>query len=237
MIKRLRGPVGALATVLSLVAVGCGDDDSESTTRTAGSAGVSEYVGAVSGADTKTDSDQAVAGQFFVAVTIDGGEVVAYACDSVNPGELFRGKLEGDEIELESESGNATLRATVSDGSVEGELTANGKSQPFESSLAEGIGGLYTLTPDGTQVTGQSVRGNRFDVTYDTKTYDYEGTFTTAEGDVQPANGDFRNAESAAGGYDEYRAVVLDTGVSRGIRTATAKPVRGTNWIDPDIDP
>ncbi len=239
MTNRLRVLVlTTLAGALALVAGGCGDDDDEDTTTTAAEpAAVEEYVGALDGADTEADSDQATAGQYFVAVTINGEDVLAYACDSVNPGELFTGGLDGDQIKLESEDRNATLSATVTDSGVEGELTVDGESQAFETTLAESIGGLYTLTPDGRTVTGESVRGNLFEVIYDTATYDYEGTFTTADGEELPAEGDFREPQREAGGYDDYRAVVLDTGVSRGIRTARARPVEGTPFTDPDMDP
>lgn len=224
---------------LGLPAAGCGDDDGDGdgATTAATRGDVTEYVGAVAGAHTELDSEDARRGEYFVAVAVEGPSVVAYACDSVSDSELFSGELEGDTIELESDSGNATLRATLDGDTFSGDLTVGAQTQAFEASVAEGIGGLYTLTSDGTHVNGRSERGNVIEVTYDVESLRYEGTIVPVEGDEVPLEGDYSDVKRKEGIFDEYRQVLLDSGATRGRQTATAKPVGGPSWIDPDIAP
>ena len=120
-----RAAVATLALLLTTGVVACGDDDDS------GGGGPSVVsVGRVA------DSDA------FAAVVSNGGQIVAYVCDSKDLTAAFRGEQDGDKFDLES--GGGRLQGELSDGGASGTFTsAEGKKYDFSTEKASGEAGFY----------------------------------------------------------------------------------------------
>ena len=109
----------------------------------------------------------------------------------------------------------------------------DGTTRDFEAPVATGIGGLYTVKIKGSTVKGTSGRGNKLlvrferipEADFDGKPLEYSGSITTDEG-KERIEGLFEAAKKGKA-YDEFRNVVLDSGLSRGNRTSRAKAGHG----------
>jgi hypothetical protein len=117
----------------------------------------------------------------------DGNRRVrAYMSDSEPQGDLqwFGGKVAGETVELVSASGDATLRATLEDDLILGELVLSGDRVRRFFALPAGDGaGIYDVTvhADGT-MEGMSEEGGRLDAVQDGVFV--ELTLTTSDGRV-----------------------------------------------------
>lgn len=220
MKRVLRVAFGVVAP-LAVVAIlgGCGGDDEQEEGKMASAAGVTEYVGKVSGS------------QFLIAVAVDkSGKVDAYTCDGGGHSESFSGTTEDDRFALTSADGDATLRATRAASTMSGKVKLEGKSLAFSATEARERGGLYTVQfrslPDGdARATGESERGNRLvsNATRERLTM----TITTADG--EPYDAAYERQDGLYGGlrgptdrqekllgFDSYRVIVLDNGQHTG---------------------
>ncbi|MGH3119329.1 MAG: hypothetical protein ACRDQ2_19895, partial [Gaiellales bacterium] len=224
--------------VLGLTLAACGGDDDEATTEQGGG-GVTEYVGAVAGVDVSAAPDHphlvAKPGDYYVAVAIDdAGKVKAYICDGTGNSQSFEGTVNGDRLELESDSGEATLTATVSDSTVEGEIALEDEALDFTANQAKESGGLYTfrIQRDGRRFRAESERGNVLKGKTAKGGTQLISTFTPAAGgeperlvnaalpsgaDTDPLKGEL---------FDEYRVIRLDNGHSRGNPTISSQQLQ-----------
>lgn len=241
---RLRRPAVLTVALLACVIMvnGCGSDDEPTSADTRATA--VEYVGGVAGANLDLPALEAPAGDFFIAVAVEGSKVEAYTCDGAANDFRFLGDIVAGQLALRSENGRATLTASVTSTAIEGTLTIDGNPQSFRAPLATGIGGLYTLKVSDLAVSGLSRRGNHLSATFENKpevSYDgmpipYSGTITTTDGVRHPISGAFGAAEPT-GAFDAAWNILLDSGNSRGNKTTTAKRIAGTPWVDPDPTP
>jgi hypothetical protein len=213
--------LGALA--LAMLIGGCSGDENRPRAEGAATSKATEYVGTVTGVDPESPPTR---GAYFVAVAIDdAGRVKAYMCDGTGNRQAFVGRVENDELDFESETGEARLAARVADSEIEGEVELRGQWLGFRASAARAIGGLYTLaTTDGLSVSGKSERGNTVSVEATSEDRgDVAGTVTTPAGEQRPLEFGLTSDPSAA--YDEFRVVILDSGRFRGNRTVGAHSI------------
>lgn len=224
--------------VLGVTQSACGGDDDEATTEQ-GAGGVTEYVGAVGGVDVSAAPDHphlvAKPGDYYVAVAIDDtGKVKAYICDGTGNAQLFDGAVDGDRLDLKSDSGEATLTATVSDSTVEGAIALEGEALEFTATEAKESGGLYTfrIHPNGRRFRAESERGNVLKGNAAKGGTQLASIFTPAGGGETER---VVNAALPSGAatdplkgklFDEYRVIRLDNGHSRGNPTISAQQLQ-----------
>jgi hypothetical protein len=117
-----------LAGAALLLAAGCGGDGD-------GSASDQPPQGLAAG---RVEGSEA-----FIAFVAKDGELAAYVCDSDTIAEWFRGPIEGNTVELQSEGG-ASLTAELSADGVTGTFTpSGGEPLAFTASPAGEGAGLY----------------------------------------------------------------------------------------------
>ena len=192
--------------ILALVLAGCNDGEEK-----ASGGGVTEFVGTFAGVDPEAPAS----GDFFIAVAIDAsGRAEVYMCDGFGHSQSFTGTEQDGKLDLESQSGEAHLTATVNALSVEGKVALDGQELQFTAVRAEGPGGLYTvfLAKDGNSATGRSERGNSFEAEYRAEDNVFAGSFATAEGDsIDALFNEMPGAPEDLKDLDSYRVVILDT--------------------------
>ena len=191
--------------------------------------GVTEYVGTVQGVNPQKSY---FPGDFFIAVAVDeAGNATAYLCDATGNAQLFSGKIVEDQLDLRSQTGEATLSATVANSTVDGQIELRGATLPFATTKAESIGGLYTFTKaEGDVVTAKSERGNELSAKYLPDVQALQGTATLANGEERSLKASLRprsQAEQQAyeqqAGFSDYRVIVLDSGIGKGNKTVNSK--------------
>jgi hypothetical protein len=238
--RRLSIIISLLAVSLLGVLTGCGGSGSKppgtggeqtiaAKQHAAGPNGVSEYVGRVGPAG-------------FVAVAIDpAGKASGYNCNG-RASESFSGVVKGGKLNLRSDSGAATLTATVTKSTVRGRLVFSASSKlsvgsrtlSFTAKQAHDVGGVYLLnyaySPQAKTLTasGTSPRGNK--ITYDvpqTVRPRVPATLTTSDGKSYQASLFFqsRRRRPANSVRTPMRTITLDDGANRGAPATGARPV------------
>ena len=239
---RVAAVVAALCAV-TLVTAGCSGGTPPPDPGSAAPS-VTEYVGTLAGVDV---AGQAAPGAYFLALAVDAaGAVNGYMCDGANRGdgapELFTGRVDGDRLQLTSESGRAILNAAITPAQVTGDVRLGGQSRPFTLAAARGVGGLYTAAVAGDQsrLTGRSERGNTYELARPAAVA--PGAVLTApvrSSDGQALQPALQFAlDTGDSGYSQYRQVVLDDGNKRGNRTKSASATSGSGgsgFTDPII--
>ncbi|MDQ3834108.1 MAG: hypothetical protein M3315_10840, partial [Actinomycetota bacterium] len=192
--------------------------------------GVTEYVGTVQGVNPQKSY---FPGDFFIAVAVDEpGNATAYLCDATGNAQLFSGKIAEDQLDLRSQTGEATLSAAVANSTVDGQIELRGATLPFATTKAESIGGLYTFTKaEGDVVTAKSERGNELSAKYLPDEQALQGAATLANGEERSLKASLRPRSQAEGqayeqqaGFSDYRMIVLDSGIGKGNKTVNSKP-------------
>jgi hypothetical protein len=132
-------------------------------------------------------------------------------------------------IDLDSEDGDAHLRATLKEGGAEGTVELpDGTSVTFNATSAAGSNpaGLYelALSPDGV-LSGTSWGDKRLEL-QGRQDGGFEGTVTLPNGETLPFKSDPRKPYTTTAG--QSRAIILPDGTSRGKRTKTTGDTSGS---------
>ncbi|OBF89041.1 hypothetical protein A5790_21045 [Mycobacterium sp. 852002-51152_SCH6134967] len=83
-----------------------------------------------------------------IGISVDGGELAAYACNGSDDEAWFFGKNADGKIDLTSRFRD-TLTAQFDGADVEGDLTMNGVTYEFTAAPVSGEAGVYTADLDG----------------------------------------------------------------------------------------
>ncbi len=101
------------------------------------------YVADMTSADGKTMT---------IGISVDGGEVAAYACNGTDDEAWFFGTQTDGKIDLKSRFRD-TLSAELAGTDVEGDLTMNGVAYQFTAAPVSGEAGMYTAVLDGVRAS------------------------------------------------------------------------------------
>jgi hypothetical protein len=101
------------------------------------------YVADMKSADGKTMT---------IGISVDGGEVAAYACNGTDDEAWFFGNQTDGKIDIKSRFRD-TLTAQFDGTDVEGDLTMNGVPYEFTAAPVSGEAGMYTAELDGVRAS------------------------------------------------------------------------------------
>lgn len=87
-----------------------------------------------------------------LGISVDGGEVVAYACNGTDDEAWFFGNQTDGTIGLKSKFRD-TLNARFDGTDVDGDVTMNGVTYAFTAAPVSGEAGIYTADRDGVRAT------------------------------------------------------------------------------------
>jgi hypothetical protein len=101
------------------------------------------YVADMKAADGKTMT---------IGISVDGGEVAAYACNGTDDEAWFFGNQTDGKIDITSRFRD-TLKAQFTGTDVEGDLTMNGVPYKFTAAPVSGAAGMYTADFEGVRAS------------------------------------------------------------------------------------
>jgi hypothetical protein len=101
------------------------------------------YVADMKAADGKTMT---------IGISVDGGEVAAYACNGTDDEAWFFGNQTDGKIDITSRFRD-TLKAQFTGTDVEGDLTMNGVPYKFTAAPVSGVAGMYTADFEGVRAS------------------------------------------------------------------------------------
>jgi hypothetical protein len=101
------------------------------------------YVADMKAADGKTMT---------IGISVDGGEIAAYACNGTDDEAWFFGNQTDGKIDITSRFRD-TLKAQFDGTDVEGDLTMNGVPYKFTAAPVSGVAGMYTADSDGVRAS------------------------------------------------------------------------------------
>ncbi|KUI37907.1 hypothetical protein AU197_09195 [Mycobacterium sp. IS-1590] len=132
--------VGISATLVFGTLTACsGGSPSESTADARAFPQSARYV-----ADMKSPDGEPMT----IGISVDGGELAAYACNGSNDEAWFFGNHTDGKIDLTSRFRD-TLTAQFDGADVDGDLTMNGVTYEFTAAPVSGEAGVYTADLDG----------------------------------------------------------------------------------------
>jgi hypothetical protein len=101
------------------------------------------YVADMKAADGKTMT---------IGISVDGGDVAAYACNGTDDEAWFFGNQTDGKIDITSRFRD-TLKAQFTGTDVTGDLTMNGVAYDFTAAPVSGAAGMYTAEVDGVRAS------------------------------------------------------------------------------------
>lgn len=144
-------------------------------------------------------------------------QVRAYLCDGQFVSDWFVGPVDGNDLDLSSESG-AQLVGQLTPDAVTGTITdPNGDAISFEAAPATGIAGLYNVNVSadgslsGTSELGAQMEGQLGEILEENDSFPVSGVITPPDG--QPE--DFK-AITSPNTSDQHRWIVLEDGRIKG---------------------
>lgn len=152
-IRTLLIGVGAVLMLGTFTA--CSSGTTEEATTTTSETTTAETTTAEAMPETATfiaEMPEAEGHAMTMAITVEGDQVAAYACNGTDDEAWFFGSQENGSMNLTSKFGD-TMAASFTGGELTGTLTMNDKVQTFTARSASGPAGIYTAEENGERAT------------------------------------------------------------------------------------
>ncbi|MCV7281070.1 hypothetical protein H7J88_15610 [Mycolicibacterium flavescens] len=144
--------VGFASLVALLALAGCSGNTGTDASPTSEAAPTSSAAAFPPSARYVADMTSADGKTMTIGISVDGGEVAAYACNGTDDEAWFFGKQTDGRIDLASRFRD-TLRAELAGTDVTGDLTMNGVAYQFTAAPVSGEAGMYTAALDGVRAS------------------------------------------------------------------------------------